>query len=461
MRLRGVAAAPNAGHARHADDSRGHLLRVLGLAFGVAVGVGSMIGGGILRTPGSVLDHVPVPAIALTLWAVAGLHSLLQANVIAEVMTAVPKSGGLFVPARAAFGTSAGLLIGWTDWLSQVAAIAALSIAGGEFAAIIIPQLRGSQGEVGAAMSLLLFLFNWIGVREGSAAQIIGSSLKGVFLLGLATAVILVPPAKTAGLAASEVLHGAVSFWGLVVAYQLILGVYAGWANPSYFSEEDTAPARNIPRSLFISVVSVCALYVLINAALIYSVPLEQLRSSELPIGLAVGNIFGPLGTKIVAAAAIVIIVSCINAMIMVAPRILFGLSREGMFPAFAQRVNRGGTPSVGLAITAVFSLLLALTGRFELMFLIMGALGLLPLILAEAAYFKLRASSPDLPRPYRAFGHPWLPALALVIDILLLLAFISADLESGISIIAAVAICIPIGWWMRAGRAIPVNQEE
>src|SRR5688572_16456564 len=86
---------------------RAHLLRVLGLVFGIAVGVGSMIGGGILRTPGSVLDQVPYPALALALWAVAGLHALLSANVIAEVMTAVPKSGGLFVAARAAFGRPA------------------------------------------------------------------------------------------------------------------------------------------------------------------------------------------------------------------------------------------------------------------------------------------------------------------------------------------------------------------
>src|SRR5687768_15710008 len=104
------------------------LLRVLGLAFTIAVGIGAVIGGGILRTPATVIEAVPIVAVALTLWAVVGLHCLLEANVVAEVMTSIPRSGGLFVPARAAFAEPGGLLVGWTDWLAWVAAAAALAV---------------------------------------------------------------------------------------------------------------------------------------------------------------------------------------------------------------------------------------------------------------------------------------------------------------------------------------------
>jgi APA family basic amino acid/polyamine antiporter len=187
-----------------------------------------------------------------------------------------------------------------------------------------------------------------------------------------------------------------------------------------------------------------------VNAALIHALPLDQLRSSELPISLALSNIFGPLSIKIVAAAAIVIILTCNNANFMVGSRVLYGLAQQGLFPSAAKRVNSGGTPHIALVLTAAFALLLTLTGKFELMFLIMGALGVLPLIVAEAAIFKLRRAAPNLPRPYRAWGYPWLPALALLIDISLLILFIAADWKSGLSIIAAVAICIPIGWAMR-----------
>jgi APA family basic amino acid/polyamine antiporter len=429
---------------------RPHLLRILGLTFGLAVGVGSMIGGGILRAPGAVMDQVPFPAIALGLWALAALHAMISANVIAEVMTALPKSGGLFVPARAAFGRPGGLLIGWTDWLNQLAGIAALSIACGEFLAIIMPALEGYQGVTGAAISLALVLINLAGVREGSAVQIAGSGLKIMLLIGLALAVFLMPSAAPTSAAPAEAIVRPLSLWGIVVAYQLIIGVMAGWPNPAYFSEEDTAPGRNIPRALFSSILAVSALYLLVNGALIYALPLDQLRASELPIGLALSNILGPLSVKIVAAAAIVIILTCNNANFMVGSRVLYGLAQEGLFPSAARRVNGGGTPHIALILTAFFALLLTLTGKFELMFLIMGALGLLPLILAEAAIFKLRKASPDLPRPYRAFAYPWLPALALLIDVSLLILFIAADWKSGLSIVAAIAVCIPIGWAMR-----------
>jgi APA family basic amino acid/polyamine antiporter len=409
-----------------------------------------MVGGGILRAPGAVVDQVPFPAIALCLWAVAGLHALISANVIAEVMTAVPKSGGLFVPARAAFGRSGGLLIGWTDWLNQIAGIAALSIACGEFLALIVPALQGHQGATGAAISLVLVLINLAGVREGSVVQIAGSGLKATLLIGLALAVFLMPSTAPTSAAPAEAIIRPLSLWGVVVAYQLILGVMAGWPNPAYFSEEDTAPGKNIPRALFSSILAVTALYLLVNAALIHALPLDQLRSSELPISLALSNIFGPLSIKIVAAAAIVIILTCNNANFMVGSRVLYGLAQQGLFPSAAKRVNSGGTPHIALVFTAAFALLLTLTGKFELMFLIMGALGVLPLIVAEAAIFKLRRAAPNLPRPYRAWGYPWLPALALLIDISLLILFIAADWKSGLSIIAAVAICIPIGWAMR-----------
>jgi APA family basic amino acid/polyamine antiporter len=414
-----------------------------------------MIGGGILRTPGAVLDQVPFPAIVLCLWAAAGLHALLSANVIAEVMTAVPRAGGPFVPAKAAFGRSGGLLIGWTDWLNQIAGIAALSIACGEFLALIVPSLEGHQGATGAAISLVLVLINLAGVREGSAVQIAGTALKFMLLIGLALAVFLVPSSTSTSSPPAEAIIRPLSLWGMVVAYQMIIGVMAGWGNAIYFSEEDTAPGKNIPRALFSSILVVTALYLLVNAALIYAIPLDQIRSSELPIALALSNIFGPLSIKIVAAAAIVIILTCNNANFMVGSRVLYGLAQEGLFPAVARRVNGGGTPYIALGVTAVFGLLLTLTGKFELMFLIMGALGLLPMIVAEAALFKLRSSSPNLPRPYRAFAYPWLPALALLIDISLLVLFIAADWKSGLSIVAAVAICIPIGWVMRnSGRS-------
>jgi APA family basic amino acid/polyamine antiporter len=412
-----------------------------------------MVGGGILRAPGAVVGHVGLPAVALALWMAAGLHGLLSANIIAEVMTVVPRSGGLFVPVRAAFGRPAGLLIGWTDWLNNVASTAAMAIVAGEFMALIFPTLSGHQGLVGSAITAALVLLNWLGVREGSAAQIIGSALKLAFLVAIALAIFLVPVGSPAT-ASSVSLAEPLGLWGVVVAYQLIFGVDSGWPNSAYFSEEDTNPGRNIPRSLFTSIVAVTMLYMLVNAALLWSLDADQLRSSELPLALAASAVFGAWSIKAIAAVALVSVLSWQNAGIMVAPRVLYGLAEDGLFPSVATRVNKGGTPAVALGITALFALPLALTGEFETVFLIMGALGLLPLVLAEASLFKLRRSQPDLPRPYLARGYPWLPGFVLLLDAALLAMFILADLRSGLGIIVAVAICIPLAWVMRFSNA-------
>ena len=157
------------------------LLRVLGLTFAIAVGVGAVIGGGILRTPATVVASVPLIWLALSLWVIVGLHALLEANVIAELMTALPHSGGLFVPARAAFKESGGLLVGWTDWLAWTAAAGALAILSAEFLAMIVPALEPQIVPVALVLLLAVVALNWLGVREGSRVQIIGSVAKFAF----------------------------------------------------------------------------------------------------------------------------------------------------------------------------------------------------------------------------------------------------------------------------------------
>lgn len=225
-----------------------------------------MIGGGILRTPASVLDQVPLPWLALLLWAFAGFHALLGANIISEVMTSVPKSGGLFNVARAAFGEFGALLVGWTDWLIGMAAMAALSIACGEFLALIVPDLKPYAVSVGAAVAVFLFLLNCIGVQEGRLIQLGTSAAKGILLLALIIMLFLWRP-DAAPAEASASVAAPISFFGIVVAYQLIVGAYAGWPNVSYFAEENANPRRNIPRGLFTSILSVMAIYLLMNAA--------------------------------------------------------------------------------------------------------------------------------------------------------------------------------------------------
>ena len=410
----------------------------------MAVGVGGIIGGGILRAPGSVLNHVPLPWLALALWAFGAIHALLGANIVAEVMTSVPKSGGQFNVAGRAFGDFGALLVGWTDWLGNTGSVAALSIAAAEFLAMIFPSVGTHLQLAGAAIAFVLLLLNWVGIREGSLSQIIVSAAKAALLIGIVVLIFVAGHSHQASARAVASPLG-VSLLGIIVAYQLIIAAYSGWVSPAYFAEEDTNPGRNIPRGMALSILSVAAIYLLMNGALFYALPIERMRVADLPVSLAVADVLGSSSLAVVAGIALVTVVGCINASIMLGTRILHGLARDGFLPVMVSRVNRGGTPDMALGVTAVVAVLLALTGQFETVFLITGALAVFVNVLIDASFFKLRYSEPGLPRPYTAIGYPWLPIIVLLLDAGLVVAFLSADLKSAVFMGVAVALCIPL----------------
>ena len=430
-------------------NQTGHLLRVLGLTFGIAMGVGTMIGGGILRTPGAVADRLIEPWLILLFWLLAGLHALLGANVVAEISTSVPKAGGLYVPTRRAFGDFAGLLVGWTDWLVNAAAAAALALVFAEFAALLSPSLSLYTSSIAAGVLVILAGLNWLGVREGSTAQKAGSLAKCLLLLLVVVAIfVLVPAAPDAN--ATIAAGGALTLAGAIVAYQLIYGVFSGWPSPVFFVEEDENALRNIPRAMALSIVAVTIVYLLINTALLYALPIETLRTAELPIAQAMQGIFGGASGQLVAAVALVIVASCLNGVIMVLPRILYGLGRDGLFVSKATKVNKGGTPDFALGISTALAVLLTLTGTFETVFLLMGALIVFTMIISEASLFGLRIKEPTLARPYRAKGYPALPVLLLLIDVSLLGAVVWADPLSGLYMFLLILVSVPIHLWLR-----------
>ena len=431
------------------EKSAGHLLRVLGLAFGLAVGVGTMIGGGILRTPGEVADRVPDIGLVLALWFAGGVHALLGANVIAEISTSVPKAGGLYVPTRRAFGDFAGLLVGWSDWLVNAAAAAALALAFADFAALIDDDLAATKQAIAASLLLSIIGLNWLGVREGSAVQKVGSLAKCLILLALVAAMfILLPPAPAR---AVDGIASGITIAGAIVAYQLVYGVFSGWPAPVLFVEEDSNASANLPRALILSVLTVTAVYLLLNAAIIYSTPVHALAKSDLALGPATEAIFGDMSTEVCAVAALVIVASCLNGVVMVLPRILYGLGRDGLFLRVATRVNKGGSPDVALGISALVGVALIVTGTFETVFLLMGALVIFTMIVSEVSLFGLRYREPELARPFKARGYPFLPALVLLIDTALLGAVVWADPVSGLYMFFMIGLAVPVYFLTRA----------
>jgi APA family basic amino acid/polyamine antiporter len=225
-----------------------------------------------------------------------------------------------------------------------------------------------------------------------------------------------------------------------VLALQAVISTYDGWASPVYFAEEFSDPGRDLPRSLIGGVLAVLALYLLINLALLHVLPVPLLAASQLPAADAARALLGPLGGQLITVVAVVALLGLINTVVMAAPRILYGLGRDGLLPPFTTGVNSGGTPVPALLITAGSAGLLVLAGSFERLlgmgaFLYVG----LPLV-GIAALFRLRRHEPELPRPFRSWAYPLTPLLVGGVSLAFLLGALCSDTLNSLLALALVA---------------------
>jgi len=434
--------------------SRGHLLRLLGATFGVAVGVGEMIGSGILRSPSVIATSLHESGIIIALWSLGAMHALLGANILAELGTALPQAGGPYVYARRAFGNVAGLVVGWSNFGSHLAGIAAASVVFADFLALLWPSAAAHTALVAVILQLLLYTSNAVGLREGRALQEATSFAKALLLAAFIGAAVWVGATHRIA-PSSTVMHFApVGFLAYVGAYQLIAGAYAGWSAPVYFSEENVAPSHSIPRALLIGLLLTATLYVLVNAALLYALGTSGTAASSLPFSVVLQRVGGVSVSTLFVIGAMVTVTSCANANIMVAPRILFALSRDHLLPSSLQAVNEGGSPYFGFALTAVISLVLATTGAFRLVFGLIGTLNALSGFITDVSFFALRKREPALPRPFHALLSPWLPALLVAIDGGLFVLFAAFDLKGALVAAALCAVCVPLALIAQRARA-------
>lgn len=442
----GVDSAP-----APASERRGELLRILGTTFGVAVAVGAMIGVGILRAPSLIARDVPGGLAIMALWSFALVHALLEANVIAELGTAMPRAGGPYVYVHRAFGDVGGLAVGWTLWAQRAASTAALSIAFAEFLGILWPMKTELVPIIAVAMQLALFGTNLMGLREGSLIQQLTSLLKAFVLVGFCIVAFAISAPGYSGAAHAPALIG----WaGLIAAYQLIVGAYSGWYEPAFFSEETRDRGANLPRVMAIGLLATAILYITINGALLHALGTAGVARDALPFTTVLARIGGAAGAAGVAVFALISVSSCANAGIMSAPRILLALSRDHLLPGIFQSVNKGGSPSVATVITALAAIAIALTGSFNLAFGLIATLQSAAFILVILSLFVLRKREPGMTRPFHAIGYPWLPAIVLCVDVALFALFLDANRIGGVYAALLWLLCIPLAMIARRAHA-------
>jgi len=423
----------------------GKLLSVLGVAFGLAGSVGGTIGAGILRTPGLVAAQLHTPWLVLLAWLIGGLYALLGAICIAELAASLPRAGGWYVYAEQAFGRRAGWLVGWSDWLAHCIGLAWVATTVGELLADLLPG-GPSQAVLAPAIALTTLAgfggIQWLGVRAGGASQELLSLVKAVAFLGLAAASFLLPatmPLEAMDAESAALPEGTALLIGAVLALQAVVTTFDGWASPVYFAEEFSEPSRDLPRSLIGGVVAVLGLYLLINAALLHVLPMQTLSNSTLPAADAARSLLGIRGGQLITAVALVSLLGLINTVVMAAPRILFGLSRDGLMPGWMAGVNSGGTPVPALLITLASAAALVLLGSFEHL-LGMGAFLYVGLPLAGiAAQLWLRRNQPELSRPFLCWGYPITPLLVGAVSLAFLAGALVSDPSDSLLAIALV----------------------
>ncbi|HEY8412361.1 MAG TPA: APC family permease [Pyrinomonadaceae bacterium] len=425
--------------------SRGHLLRVLGVGFGLAVIIGNTIGAGIFRAPGQIAQQLPHPWLFLTIWVLGGIYALLGAISLAELGTMIPRSGGQYVFSRYALGEYAGFIVGWSDWISSCGSTAAVSLVVGTFSGALFPALNGKAALVAAVVAIFFAVLQWHGIVWGSTIQNVTSLLKALAFFALIAAAFAL--GGNGALTSSQTYStSATTMTAIVVSLQSVIYTYDGWSGVIYFSEEVEHPGRDIPRALLGGVLTIMAIYLLVNVALLYVLPISGIAGKEFAAGEAASVIFGHYGDTVFRVLTIVSMLSGINALHLMATRVIFAMSRDGLFTQRAAVVNVGGTPTVSLFLSALVALLFILFGQtFDRVITVLAFFFVANYILSFISLFVLRRREPDKPRPYRAWGYPFTPGLALAGSILFLAGAVYADRENSVYALLLLGASYPV----------------
>jgi APA family basic amino acid/polyamine antiporter len=448
--------------------NRGRLLQVLGVWFGIAAAIGNTIAAGIVRTPGDVAERLPNPWLFLGVWVLGGAYALVGASSMAELGAMIPRSGGQYNFSRRGIGEYAGFLVGWSDWLSTCGTNAAVAIVIGEYSFGFVDRLNGHLPllfnfvtsldansrtlgiKVIAVSILMLFaILQWRGVKWGSSAQLLTAAMKtGAFIIVVAACFMLGGHLREAAAGAavgSPAIHlGWPLITAFLVALQAVIYTVDGWDGVIYFGAEVKNPGRDVPRAIFGSVFSIMAIYLLLNAAVLYVLPMSEIAGNNFALGAAANRIFGHRGDPAIRLIMIVSLLSCINACQMFAARTLFAMSSDRLFFKQASRVNKGGTPVTALLLSTIVGIIFIL-GSFERVIAMLSFFFVANYALSYASLFQLRKREPDAPRPYRAWGYPWTSAIALAASAIFLVASLATDRSNAPLAFLILALSYPI----------------
>lgn len=427
------------------------LRRELGLPQAIATVIGIVIGSGIFALPAAVFAAAKAPGLGLMAWLLGALISLAAGLTLAELTALMPKAGGVYVYLKEAYGDWAGFLQGWVSLVAyDSASIAAVSMIFAAYASALIPLSTGGQRAVGLLCILFVTMINLLGVREGGLVQTVSvvAKLLPLALLILFGLIHVRPGSVTPFLPAGGGTMGA-----LAAAILPVLFAYDGWINAAALAEEIREPQKNLPLALIGGLFGVGVVYLLLNIALLGVIPFTQVTVLEKPIVTMSSSLFGATGAQFLTVLMLASMLGSTNGMAMTAPRYYWAMAKDGLFPFRRQMAwvhPRYGTPVGAQLLTAAVSAVLLLMNTFDQLYTLVIFVIWLEVAAAIAAVFILRRRHPEWPRPYKAFGYPVVPGIALVASFWVVWAAFISDPRMAFFGIGLVALGLPLYWYFK-----------
>jgi APA family basic amino acid/polyamine antiporter len=451
----------------NAQEGAPDLVRGLSAVDGALLTVGSVIGTGIFLTTGDIARELPHPGLVLLVWVAAGLFVLAGALTYAELGAMFPRAGGIYHFLGEAYGRPVGFLYGWACFLVIMSGgIAAIAVGFGIWLGALVPlfsaervwvRLPGLLAVNGAQVAGVLAIMaltavNHVGLRSGAAAQNFLTVLKVGAVLAFAILALLVPARAPLELTAPVPAGATAAAFG--VAMVAALWTYDGWYALTFSAGEVKDPGRNLPLGLVLGTACVVVLYAGINVAYLRALPIEEVARSARIGEDAATALFGP--GRIVSAVVALSSFGCLAATILYSSRIYLPMARDGLFfRAVAEVHPRWRTPVRSLWLQSLWALGLLLTGTYEQLYTWIVFVGVLFHAATGAAVFVLRAKRPELPRPYRTWGYPIVPAVFVLGSIALVVnTFTERPRESVLGLLCVGAGLPAYAYWKARAAA-------
>ncbi len=461
-----------------APQKKTQLVRGLGLTAAMMIVAGSMIGSGIFRKPATMAGQLMSPELLILVWIVAGLITFIGALTNAEIAGMIDATGGQYVYFRKMYGDFTAFLYGWSIFaVIQTGSQAAIAYVFAEYLGyfFMYPQLPQSVqdfsifmpfvgkiypfldfGTKAVAIVCILFLtgVNYLGVVFGGIVQTIVTFIKIASIILLAILLFTFGQGSFANVYSNfqipaETMTNIISVIGLALAGAF--WAYDGWNNVTFVAGEVKDPQRNVPLALLYGTLIVMAVYVLINLAFLYILPIDEMSKSPLVGATAAEKIFGVNGASIISIAVVVSTFGALNGSILATARVQFAMARDKLFFSPLGKIHpKFGTPHVSLVVQGIWSCVLVLSGSFDTItdYVIFAAW--LFYMLGAAGVFVLRKKMPDVKRPYKVWGYPIVPAIFVIFSFLFLINSIISDSQDAAMGSILILLGLPIYFYWK-----------